>query len=154
VSPPLRLLTCICLCHLATWPFLLANRTLFFARRTHAHHGGIRYRFPAGIFEIDEQLLIPEWTFIHGAADPNDMANPTKSPEWRKQTLFLATRGATDWLTTYCFAEDMVRGLCCVGGAGRRGGRRRAEGEKDDDGELRKADLMCRSRRTRCHLTT
>jgi hypothetical protein len=69
----------------------------------------IRYRFPRGIFEIDEQLLIPEWTLIHGASDPNDMANPTKSPKWHEQTLFLATRGATDWLTTYCYADDMVR---------------------------------------------
>jgi hypothetical protein len=66
------------------------------------------YRFPAGIFEIDEQLLVPEKTAILGAGNPNDMSNPTKTPDWRQHTLFLATRGVTDYNTTYCHALDMV----------------------------------------------
>jgi len=66
------------------------------------------YRFPAGIFEIDEQLLVPEKTSITGAASPNDMDNPTTSPDWSKQTLFLATKGVTEYWTNYCHASDMV----------------------------------------------
>ena len=66
------------------------------------------YRFPAGIFEIDEQLLVPERTTIAGAADPNDMQRPTESPDWQRQTLFLATRGASNYSMNYCHAKDMV----------------------------------------------
>ena len=71
--------------------------------------GGVkRYRFPAGVYEIDSQMLVPESTSITGAAGPNDMANPTRSPDWAGQTLFLATRGATDYAMNYCHAKDMV----------------------------------------------
>ena len=35
------------------------------------------------------------------------MSNPTKSPDWRTQTLFLATRGATEYYVDYCAADDM-----------------------------------------------
>lgn len=66
------------------------------------------YRFPAGIFEIDEQLLVPEHTAIIGANNPNDLSDPLKQPAWEAQTLFLATRGATDSQMNYCFAPDMV----------------------------------------------
>ena len=66
------------------------------------------YRFPAGIFEIDEQLLVPERTTIAGAADPNDMQRPTESPDWQRQTLFLATRGASNYSMNYCHAKDMI----------------------------------------------
>lgn len=67
------------------------------------------YRFPPGIFEIDEQLLVPERTSITGAAPPNDMARPTFSPDWALTTLFLATRGVSDYMMNYCHAADMVR---------------------------------------------
>ena len=66
------------------------------------------YRFPAGIFEIDSQFLVPERTSIIGASVPNDMRNPTHSPNWNTQTLFLATRGVVDYLKTYCHASDMI----------------------------------------------
>jgi hypothetical protein len=66
------------------------------------------YSFPAGVFEIDEQMLVPEHTAIKGAKGPNDMTDPTKSPNWDEQTLFLATRGATDYNMNYCHAKDMV----------------------------------------------
>jgi hypothetical protein len=71
---------------------------------------GVRaYRFPAAVFEISEQLLVPPYTSITGAASPNDMADPARPPpDWALQTVFLATRGATDYSTTYCFAPDMV----------------------------------------------
>ena len=35
------------------------------------------------------------------------MSNPTKSPDWSTQTLFLATRGATEYYVDYCGADDM-----------------------------------------------
>ncbi|CAJ1415813.1 unnamed protein product [Effrenium voratum] len=66
------------------------------------------YLFPAGIFEISEQLLIPEKTSITGASNPNDMAAPTRTPRWEAQTLFLATRGVSDYRMNYCHAQDMV----------------------------------------------
>ena len=43
-----------------------------------------------------------------GPPSPNDMAHPTQPPDWASQTLFLATRGATDYAMTYCHAKDMV----------------------------------------------
>jgi len=67
------------------------------------------YRFPAGIFEIGVQMLIEEKVAIVGNQGPNDMSNPTKSPDWKQQTLFLATKGATSYLDNYCFANDMVK---------------------------------------------
>jgi hypothetical protein len=66
------------------------------------------YRFPAGVFEIGEQLLLPERTAIVGAAAPNDMAHPTRPPDWARQTVFLATRGQTEYGSDYCHAKDMV----------------------------------------------
>jgi len=66
------------------------------------------YRFPEGIFEIDEQLLVPEKTSILGAQSPNDMSEPTRTPDWKQQTLFLATKGVTDYNMNYCHAKDMV----------------------------------------------
>eukprot|EP00927_Polykrikos_kofoidii_P003257 TRINITY_DN11296_c0_g1_i1.p1 TRINITY_DN11296_c0_g1~~TRINITY_DN11296_c0_g1_i1.p1 ORF type:complete len:477 (-),score=63.23 TRINITY_DN11296_c0_g1_i1:81-1511(-) len=66
------------------------------------------YSFPVGIFEIDEQLLLPDKISITGAKGPNDMSNPTATPDWTEQTLFLATRGVTDFKMNFCHAKDMV----------------------------------------------
>ena len=66
------------------------------------------YKFPPGVFEIDEQLLVPEHTSITGAGSPNNMTDPTAPPDWTAQTVFLATRGATDYRANYCHAADMV----------------------------------------------
>ena len=66
------------------------------------------YRFPPGIFELDEQLLVPERTSIIGARDPNDWSQPAKTPTWEEQTLFLATRGVLDYNMVYCHAANMV----------------------------------------------
>jgi len=70
-------------------------------------HGMKDYVFPPGIFEIDEQLLIPDNTSITGANNPNDV-QPTETPDWNIQTLFLATRGAVAYAMQYCHARDMV----------------------------------------------
>jgi hypothetical protein len=66
------------------------------------------FKLPLGIFEIGEQLLLPPNSSITGASSPNDMTDPTRSPDWGSQTLFLATRGATRFNMSYCSAADMV----------------------------------------------
>jgi len=66
------------------------------------------FSFPAGVFEIEKQFLVPPETAIEGANNPNDMSNPTVSPDWASQTLFLATWGVTDYNMNYCHASDMV----------------------------------------------
>ena len=66
------------------------------------------YIFPAGVFQIDQQLLVPPNTSLTGAHNPNDMANPRRAPAWEEQTVFLATRGATDYDSDYCHALNMV----------------------------------------------
>lgn len=66
------------------------------------------YNFPAGVFEIGQQYLVPEKTSIEGAKSPNDAEDPTKTPDWQQQTIFLATRGASDYNMNYCHAKDMV----------------------------------------------
>ncbi|CAK9084173.1 unnamed protein product [Durusdinium trenchii] len=76
--------------------------------RCNVEEGRKVFRFPPGIFEIDEQLLIPASCSIVGAASPNDMANPKKTPDWKGQTLFLATRGVNRYDMVYCHAKDMV----------------------------------------------
>ena len=70
--------------------------------------GSKSYRFPSGIFEIGEQLLIPDYVTFIGTNAPNDMSNPLNSPDWNSQTMFLATRGATNGYMSYCNAYDMV----------------------------------------------
>ena len=92
-----------------------AALTCFLRRTSDLHGSGLdgasttkAYRFPQGIFEIGLQFLVPSFTEIVGAADPNDFHRPTISPNWTTQTLFLATRGATNYSAKYCFASDMV----------------------------------------------
>ena len=36
------------------------------------------------------------------------LQNPLQSPDWSTQTVFLATRGATEYEMDYCHAKDMV----------------------------------------------
>lgn len=67
------------------------------------------YKFPPGVFEIDEQMLVPEKTTIAGNRNPNTMSDPTRPPDYKYQTLFLATRGVTDYNMNYCHAKDMVK---------------------------------------------
>ena len=70
--------------------------------------GAAHFYFPPGIFELGEQLLVPESVTLTGAADPNDWSDPGLSPDWSEQTLFLSTNGATDYAAAYCYADDMV----------------------------------------------
>ena len=63
------------------------------------------YAFPVGVFEVDEQLLIPPNVSFAGAANPNVVL---ASPDWSTQTVFLATRGVSDYDKAYCTASDMV----------------------------------------------
>ena len=89
-------------------PERAASAPAFLTCRTTAH--AIRaYTFPPGVFQIDEQLLVPANTSLTGAAPPNDPADPTRSPsDWSSITVFLATRGATQYAMDYCHATDMV----------------------------------------------
>jgi hypothetical protein len=76
---------------------------------TCANEDGVKvYRLPAGIFEMNEQLLVPERTSLVGARAPNVVSDLGMTPDWSEQTLFLATRGATDYHMNYCLAQDMV----------------------------------------------
>ena len=63
------------------------------------------FQFPPGVFEINKQLLIPPYTSIAGSQNPNDMSSPLRSPDWSRQTLFLATRGANQYSLDYCHAK-------------------------------------------------
>ena len=65
------------------------------------------FRFPSGIFELGEQLLLPPNVSLVGAANPN--SEPNKTPDWTGQTLFLATRGVSSYKENYCYASDMVK---------------------------------------------
>ena len=68
------------------------------------------YYFSAGIFEIDEQILIPENVSIIGVSNPNgDPQKGISVPNHDKTTLFLATKGVTDYNKPYCKAKDMVK---------------------------------------------
>ena len=66
------------------------------------------FRFPPGVFEIGVQMLVPPHTEIVGAASPNTPGDPTASPDWAQQTVFLATRGQTRYGAQFCAADDMV----------------------------------------------
>lgn len=51
---------------------------------------------------------MPPNVSITGNVGPNDLRHPTKRPDWHEQTLFLATRGSTEYDKNYCHAKDMV----------------------------------------------
>jgi len=70
--------------------------------------GVVHFQFPPGVFELSEQLLVPESVTITGAADPNDWLSPATSPAYGEQTLFLSTIATTEYGVAYCYADDMV----------------------------------------------
>jgi hypothetical protein len=47
---------------------------------------------------------------VHTGANggANELSDPTKTADWIRQTLFLATRGTTDYAAAYCHAANMV----------------------------------------------
>jgi len=75
---------------------------------TEDDEGMTHFMFPAGIYEMDEQLLVPPYTTITGATDPNNWDHPDQSPDYSLVTLFLATKGTDDFNANYCYASDMV----------------------------------------------
>mmetsp|Transcript_24904 Transcript_24904/g.50504 ORF Transcript_24904/g.50504 Transcript_24904/m.50504 type:complete len:489 (-) Transcript_24904:269-1735(-) len=64
--------------------------------------GGRHFRFPAGEFDIDQQVVIPAGTILEGNANPNNPSNKAEKPPAIKQTIFMATRGISDPGTLYC----------------------------------------------------
>jgi len=65
-------------------------------------HGIRWFKFPAGTFDIDRQVVVPAKTAIEGNANPNDPSDKTKEPDPATQTYFVATRGVTDPAAAYC----------------------------------------------------
>eukprot|EP00930_Biecheleria_cincta_P082729 TRINITY_DN72399_c0_g1_i1.p1 TRINITY_DN72399_c0_g1~~TRINITY_DN72399_c0_g1_i1.p1 ORF type:complete len:562 (+),score=81.55 TRINITY_DN72399_c0_g1_i1:51-1688(+) len=64
--------------------------------------GGWRYfKFPAGEFSVSKQVSIPKNTVIEGIANPNDK-DKTKKPDYRSQTVFVASGGVSDQNACYC----------------------------------------------------
>ena len=57
------------------------------------------YQFPPGIFEIDEQLLVPEWTAIVGAKSPTDWSDPQKVGWLPAGWLIDRNAARVGWLT-------------------------------------------------------
>eukprot|EP00746_Dinoflagellata_sp_MGD_P011957 gnl/MRDRNA2_/MRDRNA2_125286_c0_seq1.p1 gnl/MRDRNA2_/MRDRNA2_125286_c0~~gnl/MRDRNA2_/MRDRNA2_125286_c0_seq1.p1 ORF type:complete len:463 (+),score=59.37 gnl/MRDRNA2_/MRDRNA2_125286_c0_seq1:91-1479(+) len=72
--------------------------------------GGARhFRFPPGMFDIDEQVPVPASTAIEGNASPNDPVNRTKKPDPPTQTYFVATKGVTDANVPYCGTNNNLQ---------------------------------------------
>ena len=44
-----------------------------------------------------------------GIKNPNDAMDPLKTPAWSEQTLFLATRGATDYNMVLFYQSIIIR---------------------------------------------
>ncbi|CAK0788556.1 unnamed protein product [Prorocentrum cordatum] len=69
--------------------------------------GGRKLKFPAGMFDIDEQVVVPANTEIVGNANPVDPDDKEKEPDIVDQTYFIATKGIT---------EDKDAAYCGTGG--------------------------------------
>ena len=54
------------------------------------------YRFPAGRFELSQQVWLPARVAIEGVANPNVAGQPRKRPVMLSQTLFVATSKGCD----------------------------------------------------------
>ncbi|CAE8656096.1 unnamed protein product, partial [Polarella glacialis] len=71
---------------------------------------GVRhFKFPVGVFDIDEQVVVPESTEIEGNANPNDPSDKTKKPDPSTQTYFVATKGVTDPKVAYCGTNNNLK---------------------------------------------
>jgi len=72
--------------------------------------GGVRhFKFPAGKFDIDEQVMVPAHTAIEGNANPNDPSDKTKKPDPSTQTVFVATKGQSDVHAAYCGTNNNMQ---------------------------------------------
>jgi hypothetical protein len=84
------------------------------------HHGSLtcnrtgdvrHFRFPVGMFDIDQQVVVPASTIIEGAANPNDPSDKTRKPDPSTQTFFIATSGVSDPNAAYCGSNgNMAQG--------------------------------------------
>uniref|UniRef100_A0A7S2NIU8 Right handed beta helix domain-containing protein n=1 Tax=Zooxanthella nutricula TaxID=1333877 RepID=A0A7S2NIU8_9DINO len=63
---------------------------------------GRHFRFPPGMFDIDEQVVVPAGTTIEGNENPNDPSDKTVSPDPSTQTFFVATSGVSNPRANYC----------------------------------------------------
>eukprot|EP00438_Fugacium_kawagutii_P005963 Skav206628 [mRNA] locus=scaffold2321:104122:105141:- [translate_table: standard] len=59
------------------------------------------FKFPAGVFSVDRQVMVPANTIIEGANNPNS-GDKTTRPDYSQQTVFQATRGVSDYNVCYC----------------------------------------------------
>lgn len=59
------------------------------------------FKFPAGEFAVSRQVSVPEHTIIQGNANPNG-ADKTQKPDYRGQTVFVASSGLSDGQACYC----------------------------------------------------
>jgi hypothetical protein len=72
--------------------------------------GGRRhFQFPAGKFDIDEQVPVPSDTCLAGYSNPNDSSEKRKKPDEKKQTFFVATHGMTDVHAPYCGTKGNLK---------------------------------------------
>jgi len=60
------------------------------------------FSFPAGEFSIDKQVNVPANTHIVGIANPNNMMDPTRKPDYKTITTFVAAHGVTHSDAKYC----------------------------------------------------
>jgi hypothetical protein len=65
-------------------------------------NGRRHFKFPVGVFDIDQQVFVPANTVIEGSANPNDPSDKKKKPDVTTQTFFVATRGVANAEIAYC----------------------------------------------------
>lgn len=71
---------------------------------------GVRhFKFPVGMFDIDEQVVVPASTVLEGNANPNTPSDKSKKPDPSTQTYFLATRGISDLNAAYCGTDNRMQ---------------------------------------------
>lgn len=71
---------------------------------------GVRYfKFPVGLFDINEQVVVPAYTAIEGNANPNSQSDKTQKPNRAEQTYFVSTRGISDPEAPYCGTNNKMQ---------------------------------------------
>jgi len=71
--------------------------------------GTRNFKFPSGLFDIDEQVAVPANTAIEGNANPNNPSDKTIKPNPSTQTFFIATTGVTDPNAAYCGTNNNMQ---------------------------------------------
>ncbi|CAJ1405138.1 unnamed protein product [Effrenium voratum] len=65
-------------------------------------------KFPAGEFPVPRQVSVPANTIIEGAGNPNSGDKATK-PDYRSQTVFVATHGLSGGDGGICYCQNLER---------------------------------------------